>query len=70
MQVIEAQSFRSWCLTMTCISTTWEHWKTFSPADQDQLCKYVRDAPYINDDPDREELADKILADKILATER
>ena len=41
---------------------TWEHWSNFSEAEQKQLREYVKTAKYINKDPDRKELADKILA--------
>ncbi len=41
---------------------TSDHWSTFSQAEQEQLRAYVRDAPYIDKDPDRKNLADKILA--------
>jgi hypothetical protein len=44
------------------LRATSEHWSTFSEADQKQLREYVRTAPYINEDPDRKKLADKILA--------
>jgi hypothetical protein len=46
------------------LRATWEHWDAFSEAEQEQLRKYVRDAytPYIDKDPDRKKIADKILA--------
>lgn len=41
---------------------TLTHLSTFSEGDRELLHKFVRTAPYINEDPDRRGLADKILA--------
>jgi hypothetical protein len=37
------------------------HWSTFPEDDRKLLREYVQTAPYINEDPDRKGLADKIL---------
>lgn len=41
---------------------TWTHWKAFLEDQRKELRKYVKEAPHYQDDPDRKNLADKILA--------
>jgi hypothetical protein len=38
------------------------HWSTFSPDEKEELRGYVKEAPYIKEDPDRKNVADEILA--------
>jgi hypothetical protein len=37
------------------------HWGAYSAAEQEQLRNYIRDAPFINDDPDRAAVAADLL---------
>jgi len=41
---------------------TWTHWSDFTEGEREELRGYIKEAKHYKGDPDRKELADKILA--------